>query len=81
MTGAGRLMCKHIIHLKARTSEKGWVESLTKCLEAIEMLGHNSVSFPALGTGEKKVFIVSFSVFEEKLIYFDKISSVSISST
>lgn len=55
VTGAGRLMCKHVVHMKARTSERDWVESIMKCLEVIEMLGHNSVSFPALGTGEKSL--------------------------
>lgn len=52
VTGPGRLMCKNIIHMKARNSERAWHESIVKCLQCVEELGHNSVSFPAVGTGE-----------------------------
>lgn len=55
VTGSGAMLCKNIIHLKARSSHDGWKEGILDCLEEVEILNLISVSFPALGTG--KVYI------------------------
>jgi len=52
VTGPGKLLCKNIIHIRARGTIAHWVEAIFKCLKKVEELGHNSVAFPALGTGK-----------------------------
>lgn len=55
VTNSGKLFCQKIIHVRARSSEKGWVSSIVRTLETVNMLGLTSVAFPALGTGKVTV--------------------------
>lgn len=63
VTSPGRLLCKNIIHVRARNSLDGWAESIKKCLKETERLGLNSVAFPALGTGEPFLLLEDFILF------------------
>lgn len=51
VTDSGGLLCRYIVHLKARSKPQGWKESIAKCLEEVEKLDCISVSFPAVGLG------------------------------
>jgi len=51
VTSAGKLMCKHIIHVRARNTIDSWKSSIITCLQKTEKLGLSSIAFPALGTG------------------------------
>ncbi|XP_052771969.1 protein mono-ADP-ribosyltransferase PARP14-like [Mya arenaria] len=74
VTTAGKLMCQKIIHVRARNSANGWKDSIIKCLQEAEILGLNSIAFPALGTGGKgqgvdvmaKCFYESLKQYVEK---------------
>lgn len=58
VTGGGQMFCKNIIHMKARSHDKGWKEGIFRCLEKVEKLNWFSVSFPCLGTGKSKLKLV-----------------------
>ncbi|XP_064602045.1 protein mono-ADP-ribosyltransferase PARP14-like [Liolophura sinensis] len=53
VTGAGRLRCRHVIHIDAQSSPS-WKSKIKKCLEAANKMELSSVSFPAVGTGVGK---------------------------
>jgi poly [ADP-ribose] polymerase 10/14/15 len=50
-TNAYRLPCKKVIHVVCPNSLKGLEDLVVKCLTEVNRLGHRSVAFPALGTG------------------------------
>ena len=51
-TKAGNLQCKHVFHVMFRKDT--FVQVVTSCIEKARELKHNSISFPAIGTGQEK---------------------------
>ena len=52
MSGPGKLLCRHILHIKMKGSIDGWRNMIFACLQQAESLGATSIAFPVLGTGE-----------------------------
>lgn len=69
MTGPGKLMCRAIIHVRARNSLSTWADTIRKCLLVTEKHGLNSIAFPALGTGKGYVLCLPVGVIADFRVY------------
>ncbi|XP_021378675.1 poly [ADP-ribose] polymerase 14-like isoform X2 [Mizuhopecten yessoensis] len=52
VTSGGSLMCRFILHVRSCTRESDWAQAVSTCLREADRLKCDSLTFPALGTGQ-----------------------------